>query len=153
MWSHNTNSIAFLIRFHVRFKIPMCSYTLAKKMSERFSVISNLAVSTRIAVDYCRLDFFFWGNLLNLNKLPSLQVNLKIILSLQNGIVSSTVRLKHALKSSEDSPVYGNTHTNCSLGTVKPTLFLTNNLSKKHLMHESMKFLGSHYFRRLTSED
>ena len=59
MWSHNTNSLAFLIRFHVRFKIEMCSYTLAKKMSERFSVISNLAVSTRIAVDYCRLDLFF----------------------------------------------------------------------------------------------
>ena len=43
-------------------------------------------------------------------------MDLKTTLSLQNGIFSSIVRLKRALKSSEDLPVYGNTHTSCDLG-------------------------------------
>ena len=39
----------------------MCSDTLVKKILERFSVISNVAVITRIAVDYSREDFFLEG--------------------------------------------------------------------------------------------
>ena len=76
---------------------------------------------------------------LNLNELPSLQVNLKTTLRLQNGVFFSAVPLKRALKSSEDLSAYGSTHTICSLGTVKLTLYLINNLSKNFLMHELTK--------------
>ena len=60
----------------------------------------------------------------------------KTTLRLQSGIFFSIVSLKRVLKSREDLPVWGNMHTNCSLGTLKLTLFLTNNLSKIFLMHE-----------------
>ena len=39
----------------------MCSDALVKKMSEHFFVISNLAVTTRIAVDYSKEDFSLEG--------------------------------------------------------------------------------------------
>ena len=66
-------------------------------------------------------------------------MDLKTKLSLQNFVFSSNLLLKRVLKSSEDLPAKGNTHTISSLGTVKPNLYLINNLSKKFLMDESMK--------------
>ena len=57
----------------------------SKNMSEIFPMISNLTFTTRIMVDYFRSNFFS-RETLNLNKLPSLQVDLKTRLSLQNGI-------------------------------------------------------------------
>ena len=54
-------------------------------MLERFSVISNHAVTTPIAVDYSRKDFFLRQSS-NLNKLPSLQVDLKTTLKLVSAI-------------------------------------------------------------------
>ena len=74
-------------------------------MSERFSVISNLAGPTCIPVDYCRDDFFSRESL-NLIKLPSLRVYLKTTLNLQNGIYFLVVRLKSALRSSVDLAVH-----------------------------------------------
>ena len=70
-------------------------------MLEQFSIVSNLAVTTRVAVD-CSREVFFSRESLNLNKLPSLQVDLKTTLSLQYGIYSSIMHLKCTLKSSED---------------------------------------------------
>ena len=70
-------------------------------MLEQFSIVSNLAVTTSVAVD-CSREVFFSRESLNLNKLPSLQVDLKTTLSLHYGIYSSIVHLKCALKSSED---------------------------------------------------
>ena len=66
-----------------------------------FTVIKKLAVSTLIAIDYSREDFFL-RETLNINKLPSLEVDLKTTLSLQNGIFFSIVHVTRALKSSED---------------------------------------------------
>ena len=74
-------------------------------MSESFSVISNLAVTIHIAVDLIPGHIFFSKVSLNLNRVPSPQVDLKTILSLQNGIFFSMLRLKHALKSSKNLPV------------------------------------------------
>ena len=56
-------------------------------------------------------------------------MDLKTVLRLQNGIFFSVVRVTCALKSNEDLPVLGNTHTNRSFGTVKLTFF--NIVSKK----------------------
>ena len=39
----------------------MCSDALVKKMSKCFFVVSNLAVTARIVVDYFREDFFLEG--------------------------------------------------------------------------------------------
>ena len=56
-WSYIANSWAFLIRFLVRFEVPMSADALVKKMLKYFSVISSLPVTTRIAVGYSREDF------------------------------------------------------------------------------------------------
>ena len=49
---------------------------------ERISVISNLAVTTGIAVGDIPQTILFLRESLNLNKLPSLEVDLKITSSL-----------------------------------------------------------------------
>ena len=104
-WSDIANSLAFLIHFPVRFEVPMRSRS-SKKLLERFSIISKLAVTTPIlGVHYARENFSLSRESLNLNKLLCLKVDLKTTLSLQNGIFFSIVRLKRALKSSEDLPV------------------------------------------------
>ena len=77
----------------------MYSEALVKEMSESFSVISNLAVTTPID---CRL--IFSKESLNLNKSPSLQVDIKTTLNLDD-IFFWIMRLKRAVKSSEDLPV------------------------------------------------
>ena len=64
--------------------------------------------------------------------------------------------LKRAFESKDDLPVWGNTHTNCSLLTVKIPLLLTNNLSKKFFMYKAVEFLEEPlflktYFRVLIS--
>ena len=96
---------------------------LVRKRRNVFSVVSNLAVTTGIAVDYSREDFFSRDSL-NLNKFPSLQMDLKTTWSLQNSIFFSILRLKRALKSSECLPVQDNTHTNFNSETVCQTDFI-----------------------------
>ena len=140
-WSDIANSLAFLISLSRQIRSSHVLRGSCKKMSKPFSVISKLAVTTRIAVDYSREDFFLEG-IFESKKLPSLQMDVKTTLSLQNGIFFSIVHLRRALQSSEDLTLQGSRYTNCSLGTVKLTLFLTNDLFKKYLMHESMKFFG-----------
>ena len=88
-------------------------------MTEGFSVISNLAVTTRIAVNYPRADFF---------------LNLKIIFNLQNGKFLSIVRPSLVLKSSEALPKYGKTQINSLLGTMKLRPLWINSLFKNFLI-------------------
>ena len=59
-------------------------------MTERFSITNNLAVVSRIAVDYFRPDFFPRESL-DRNNLPNLQVDLNPTLSLQISIFFSIV--------------------------------------------------------------
>ena len=68
------DTLVFLIRFPVRVDFLMCSDPLVKKMAERLSIISNLAVATSVAVNYSRMIFFSRKSL-HINKLPSLQVD------------------------------------------------------------------------------
>ena len=96
-------------------------------MLERFSVISNLAVTILRTVDIPE------GASLNLKKFPSLQVDLNTTLSLQNGIFFAIVCVSNMLSSQEKLYLCRATSTDCSLATVKLNLILTNNLSKKFL--------------------
>ena len=103
-------------------------------MTEGFSVISNLAVTTRIAINYSRADFFLSSESLKRNKVLSLHLDLKIIFNLQNGKFLSIVRLSLVLKSSEALPKYGKTQINSLLGTMKLRPLWTNSLFKNFLI-------------------
>ena len=77
-------------------------------------LISNLAVTTRITINYSRENFFLkWS--LNWNSVLSLHLDLKIIFSLQYG--KSLVHLSLVLKSNESLLRYGKTKVNFFLGT------------------------------------
>ena len=102
-------------------------------MTEGFSVISNLAVTTRIAINYSRADFFS-SESLKRNKVLSLHLDLKIIFNLQNGKFLSIVRLSLVLKSSEALPKYGKAQINSLLGTMKLRPRWTNSLFKNFLI-------------------
>ena len=102
-------------------------------MTEGFSVISNLAVTTRIVINYSRA-YFFSSESLKRNKVLSLYLDLKIIFNLQNGKFLSIVRLSLVLKSSEALPKYGKTQINSLLGTMKLRPLWTNRLFKNFLI-------------------
>lgn len=57
----------------------------SKKMLESFCVIGNLAVTTRIAIDYSTEDFNFEGTI-EPKKMPRLQKGLKTTFIIQNGL-------------------------------------------------------------------
>ena len=86
---------------------------LSQKMTESFTVKSNLAVAARSDIDYYREDFF-------LNGISESKQLTKSAGWSQNNIrpkkwyIFPNVRLKRDVKSREDSPVQGNTHANCS---------------------------------------
>ena len=128
--------LSFLMRFPVTFGVRYPSDAFTKKVSEGFSVISNLAVTTRIAVEYSTEDFFLKGIT------ESKQVTKSESGSKNNiKLTEWCVFLNRASQTCSQIKI-GQTHTNCSLRIVKLTLILTKKLSKTFLMHESMKFLG-----------
>ena len=99
------------------------------KVTEGFSVISNIAVTTPIVINYSRVDFFS-SESLKWNKVLSLQVDPKSIINLQNGRFISIVCLSFVLKSSEALPKYDKMQINSLLGTVKLKSLWTNTLFK-----------------------
>ena len=88
------------------------------KVVEGFPIFSNLAVTTRIKINYSRANFFSSGSL-NRNSVLSLHLDLKITFSLQYRKSLSIVRLSLVLKSSESLPKYRKTKVNSLLGTMK----------------------------------
>ena len=88
------------------------------KVTEGFSVISNIAATTCIAINYSRMDFFS-SESLKRNKMLSLHLDLKSTFNLQYGKFPSIVRLNVVLKSSEASPKYGKAQINSLLGIMK----------------------------------
>ena len=62
------------------------------KVMEGFSVISKIAVTTPIAINYSRVDFFS-SESLKWNKVLNLHLDLNIIFNLQNGKFLSLVVL------------------------------------------------------------
>ena len=65
----------------------------------------------------------------------SLDLDLKIIFSLQYGKSLSMVRLSLVLKSNESLPKYGKIKVNSLLGNMKLRYFLINNSFKNFLIH------------------
>ena len=104
------------------------------KVVEGFSIISNLAVTTRITINYSRANFFS-SESLNQNSVLSLHLDLKITFSLQYGKSLSIVRPSLVLKSSESLPKYGKTKVNSLLEGMNLRSFLINNLFKNFLIH------------------
>ena len=92
--------LTFLRRFAVRLEISRCLAGLASKW-RKFSLISNLALTTRITINYSKSKFFFSRQYLNRNRLLSLNLDLQITVSLQYGKFLSIVRLCIVFKSSE----------------------------------------------------
>ena len=92
--------LTFLRRFAVRLEISRCLAGLASKW-RKFSLISNLALTTRITINYSKSKFFFSRQYLNRNRLLSLNLDLQITVSLQYGKFLSIVRLYIVFKSSE----------------------------------------------------
>ena len=83
------------------------------KVTEDLFVISNLAVTKRIAINYSRADFSLkWIS-------ESLHLDLKITFNLQYDKFLSEVLLSLALKSTETLPKYGKTQINSLLGNLK----------------------------------
>ena len=104
------------------------------KVAEGFPIIRNLAVTTRITINYSRSDFFLkW--ILKSKLYVKLPLDLKIFFSLQYCKSLSMVRLSLILKSKESLPKFGETTVNSLLGTMKLSLFLINNLFKNFLIH------------------
>ena len=69
--------LVFLMTFSIWFEVSMCSHTVIKRMTERFSLISNFSTAASItAVDYSR-EVLLFGEYVNLNKLPSPEVDIK----------------------------------------------------------------------------
>ena len=104
------------------------------KVAEGLPIIRNLAVTTRITINYSRSDFFLkW--ILKSKQYVKLPLDLKIFFSLQYCKSLSMVRLSLVLKSNERLPKFGKTTVNSLLGTMKLSLFLINNLFKNFLIH------------------
>ena len=80
-------------------------------MLERFSLIINLAVTTRIAIDLSREDVFSEG-IFESKQVTKPAVDLKttngIVKRLRTGIFVPIVCINRALKSNEDLPVSEN---------------------------------------------
>ena len=75
-------------------------------------------VIERIAICYSRAIFFQFFELNQIVKSTTI-LDLKFILSLQFGILLSTLRLRVVLTSTEISPKYGNTQVRYLLQTMK----------------------------------
>ena len=105
-------------------------------MAEGFPIISNVAVTKRVTINYSRAGFIpEQSGSLNRNSVSSLHLDLKTNFSFQYGKSLSIVRLSLVLKSNESLPKYGKTKVNSLLGTMKLRSFLINNLFKNFLIH------------------
>ena len=76
------------------------------KVTEGCCVISNVVVTTPIAINYSRVDFFP-SESLKRNKVLSLDLDLNIIFNLQNGKFLSIGHHSLVFKSSQALPKYG----------------------------------------------
>ena len=112
--------------FSCKIRDPHVFSRSGTKVAEGFPIISNLAVTTRITINYSRVDFFSSGSW-NRNSVLSLHLDLKFIFSLQYGKSFSIDRLSLVLKSNESLLKYGKTKVNSLVGTVKLRSFLINN--------------------------
>ena len=111
------------------------------KVSEGFPIISNLAVTTCITINYSRANFFLkW--IFKSKQCVKFTFRSKNYFTLQYGKSLSIVRLSLVLKSNESLPKYGKTKVNSFLGTMKLRSFLINDLFKNFLIHGFTKFLG-----------
>ena len=68
--------LAFSVRFPVRFEVPMCSDALIRNMLGRFSLISNLVVTTYITVVSFR-DGFLLKSILESKQVASCAIEFK----------------------------------------------------------------------------
>ena len=101
------------------------------KMAEGFPIISNVAVTKHVTINYSRAGFIpEQSGSLNRNSVSSLHLDLKTNFSFQYGKSLSIVRLSLVLKSNESLPKYGKPKINSLLGTMKLRSFLINNLLK-----------------------
>ena len=87
-WSDAADCFTFFEIFSCKIGAPHVSSCSGIKVTEGFSIISNLVVTTRITISYSRANFF-WSSSLNKNSLLSLHLDLKITSSLQNSYVLS----------------------------------------------------------------
>ena len=133
-WSDIADCLTFFNAFSCTIGDPHVLSRSGIKVAEGFPIISNLAVTTRITINYSRVDFFSSGYL-NRNSVLSLHLDLKIIFSFQYGKSLSVVRLSLVLKSNESLPKYGKTKFNSLLEIMKLRSFLINNLFKNFLIH------------------
>ena len=100
-------------------------------MAEGFPIISNLAVTKRVTINYSRAGFIpEQSGSLNRNSVLSLHLDLKTNFSFQYGKSLSKVRLSLVLKSNQSLRKYGKPKVNSLLGTVKLRSFWINNLLK-----------------------
>ena len=104
-WSDIADYLTFFKAFSCKIGDPHVFSHSRIKMSG-FPIISNLAVTTRIMINYSRANFFSSGSI-NRNSVLSLHLDLKIISSLQYGKPLSIVRLSLVLKSNGGLPKYG----------------------------------------------
>ena len=74
-------------------------------VTEGFSTVSYLAVTTRIAINYSRVDFLS-SEFLKRSKVLSLHLDLKITFNMQYDKFSSIAQFSLVLKSSEALPKY-----------------------------------------------
>ena len=129
-WWSDITYITFLRCFLVRLSIPWVLSCSGIKLTQGFFLISNLAVTALITIDFTR-TIFFSSESSNRNKLLSLHLDLKYTLSLQYGKCLSILCLSLVLKSSEIIPKYKITKANSLLWTKKVRYFLINDIFKQ----------------------
>ena len=108
-WSDLVDCFKFLRRFLFSCKIAD-SHVFSFSdiiVVEGFHIIINLAVTTRITINYSRANFFSSGSL-NWNSVLSLNLDIKIAISLQYGKSLSIVCFSFVLKKNDSLPKYVN---------------------------------------------
>ena len=98
--------------------------------AEGFPIISSLAVTTRIAINYSRANFVLKWIFKSKQCVKSTLRSKNYFQYGKYGKSLSIVRLSLVLKSSESLPKYGKTKVNSRLGTMKLRPFLINDLFK-----------------------
>ena len=107
-WSDHADCLKFLSRFPFSCKIADSHvFSLSDiKVVEGFHIIINLAVTTRITINYSRANFFSSGSF-NWNCVLSLNLDIKIAFSLQYAKSFSIVCFSLVLKKNDSLPKYG----------------------------------------------
>ena len=117
----------------------MFSYSVIK-VAEGFPIISNQSVTTRITINYSRVNFFPKWIFRSKQCVLTIHLDLNITFSLRYGKSISIVRLSLVLKSTESLPKCGKTKVSSLLRTMKLRSFLINNLFKNFLIYWFTKF-------------